>query len=84
MDTFKGIVGDLEYYFKPKGNSEYLVEPYRHKLKPFKIVKRAAKDVDGAAKKEWLIPHDENIPEQIRSSEPDFSNCIQERLSSES
>lgn len=81
MRVFKGQIGGLDYYFKPKGDNEYLIEPYRHKeTKPFKIVKRTLQDIDELDKREWLIPESEVIPNSIRERELDFSDYIQEKL----
>jgi hypothetical protein len=77
MDVFKGEIGGLNYYFKPKGDNEYLMEPYKHKTRPFKITSES-KDTEGSEKKVWSIPVAENVPDGIRNLETDFSNLIEE------
>jgi len=80
MEVFKGEVGGLTYYFKPKGDNEYLLEPYKHKeTKPFKIA-RDLKDGDNNGKRQWLISSTEKVPDSVKNLEADFSTYIEEML----
>jgi hypothetical protein len=80
MDTFKGNIGDLQFYFKPRNNGDfYLIEPYRQiDMRPFKLTKRAAGDE--ATRSPWVIGEGENVPDNIRSMEKSFSDFLQSKI----
>jgi hypothetical protein len=82
MDTFKGDFAGKQFYFKPKNNGEsFVVEPYRQTgMKPFRLVKRQEQDIDHQAKREWLIPETDNVPDNVRAMENEFSDSVQARL----
>jgi hypothetical protein len=83
MDTFKGDIAGKQFYFKPqKDGQSYVVEPYRQTgMKSFKLVQRDPQQVDNKQKREWQIPDTENVTDEIRGMEAQFSDSVQERRS---
>lgn len=81
MDTFKGDIAGKQFYFKPqKDGVSYVVEPYRQTgMKSFKLVQRDPQQVDDKQKREWQIPDTENVTDEIRGMEAQFSDSVQER-----
>jgi len=79
MEAFKDTISNgLQFYFKPKNDGQgelfYIVENYRGKIKPFKLVQRKGADVD---KGKWQISADAVMPDDVRGLEADFGTAVE-------